>query len=97
MIIIEGDHVRVKLRIVMPKERQHLVLDDPLPAGLEAIDLSLRTMNPMHVWDSPTEYRDHGEDGKPLALARWQLAAGADVIAAVWPDGARNSVRVTVQ
>jgi uncharacterized protein YfaS (alpha-2-macroglobulin family) len=39
----EGDLVRVRLRVTVPEERHFLVLDDALPAGLEAVDLSLRT------------------------------------------------------
>ena len=41
--VTEGDLVRVRLRVTVPAERHFVVLDDPLPAGLEAIDLSLRT------------------------------------------------------
>jgi uncharacterized protein YfaS (alpha-2-macroglobulin family) len=41
----EGELVRVRLRITVPSERQFVVLDDALPAGLEAIDLSLRTVS----------------------------------------------------
>ncbi len=40
---VEGDLVRVRLRITVPEDRQFLIVDDALPAGLEAIDLSLRT------------------------------------------------------
>lgn len=39
----EGGLVRVRLRLTVPSERYMVVLDDPLPAGLEAVDLSLRT------------------------------------------------------
>jgi hypothetical protein len=39
----EGALVRVRLRIKLPSERRFLALEDPLPAGLEAVDLSLRT------------------------------------------------------
>jgi hypothetical protein len=39
----EGALVRVRLRIRIPAERRFLALTDPLPAGLEAVDLSLRT------------------------------------------------------
>jgi hypothetical protein len=39
----EGDLVRVRLRITVPAERHFVVVDDALPAGLEAVDLSLRT------------------------------------------------------
>ena len=39
----EGEIVRVRLRITIPNDREFLVVDDALPAGLEAVDLSLRT------------------------------------------------------
>jgi uncharacterized protein YfaS (alpha-2-macroglobulin family) len=45
--VVEGDLVRVRLRITAPATRYFLVLDDPLPAGLEAVDLSLRTASAM--------------------------------------------------
>ena len=41
--IVEGELVRVRLRITVPSTRQFVVVDDALPAGLEAVDLSLRT------------------------------------------------------
>lgn len=41
--VAEGDLVRVRLRLTVPTTRTFVVLDDALPAGLEAIDLSLRT------------------------------------------------------
>lgn len=41
--VTEGELVRVRLRITVPAERQFVVVDDPLPAGLEAVDLSLAT------------------------------------------------------
>ena len=39
----EGSLVRVRLRITVTADRQFVALTDPLPAGLEAVDLSLRT------------------------------------------------------
>jgi uncharacterized protein YfaS (alpha-2-macroglobulin family) len=39
----EGDLVRVRLRVTVPEQRDFLAVEDPLPAGLEAVDLSLRT------------------------------------------------------
>lgn len=39
----EGDLVRVRLRVSVPADRQYVALEDPLPAGLEPLDLSLRT------------------------------------------------------
>jgi uncharacterized protein YfaS (alpha-2-macroglobulin family) len=44
---VEGDLVRVRLKITVPSTRYFLVLDDALPAGLEAVDLSLRTASAM--------------------------------------------------
>ncbi len=42
--VAEGELVRVRLRITVPAERNFVILDDALPAGLEAVDLSLRTV-----------------------------------------------------
>jgi len=44
--VAAGEVVRVRLRITIPEDRGMVVLDDPLPAGLEAVDLSLRTVSP---------------------------------------------------
>ena len=41
--VVEGELVRVRVRITVPQDREFVVLDDALPAGLEAVDLSLRT------------------------------------------------------
>jgi hypothetical protein len=41
--VAEGELVRVRLRLTIPATRTFVVLDDALPAGLEAVDLSLRT------------------------------------------------------
>jgi hypothetical protein len=38
-----GDLVRVRLRVTVPRSRQFVVLDDALPAGLEAVNTDLRT------------------------------------------------------
>ncbi len=47
--VAEGEVVRVRLRVTVPEERSMVILDDPLPAGLEAVDLSLRTVSPFAV------------------------------------------------
>jgi hypothetical protein len=39
----EGDLVRARLRITVPSDREFVAVADPLPAGLEVVDLSLRT------------------------------------------------------
>lgn len=38
-----GDLVQVRLTLVVPQDRFYVVLDDPLPAGLEAVDATLLT------------------------------------------------------
>jgi hypothetical protein len=38
-----GKYVRVRLTIVVPSRRYFVAVDDPLPAGLEAVDLALKT------------------------------------------------------
>jgi uncharacterized protein YfaS (alpha-2-macroglobulin family) len=42
--VTEGDLVRVRIKVTVPEDRAFVVVDDGLPAGLEAIDLSLRTV-----------------------------------------------------
>jgi alpha-2-macroglobulin len=39
----EGELVRVRLRVTVPADRMFVVMEDPLPAGFEPIDLRLRT------------------------------------------------------
>ncbi len=39
----EGELVRVRLRITVPADRQFVAMEDLLPAGLEAVDVSYRT------------------------------------------------------
>lgn len=41
--VAAGALVRVFVRVTVTSERRFVVVDDPLPAGLEAVDLSLRT------------------------------------------------------
>jgi hypothetical protein len=38
-----GDVIRVKLTIVAPTDLHYAVIEDPLPAGFEGVDLSLKT------------------------------------------------------
>lgn len=51
----EGQLVRVRVRVTVPAERTFVVVDDPLPAGLEPVDLSLRTVSPFGAGASPLE------------------------------------------
>ena len=41
-----GETVRVKLTVLVPAERDYVVVEDLLPAGFEAIDARLRTVDP---------------------------------------------------
>ncbi|MDF1513014.1 MAG: alpha-2-macroglobulin family protein, partial [Anaerolineae bacterium] len=38
-----GDVLRVKLTVIAPTDLHYVVVEDPLPAGCEAVDLSLKT------------------------------------------------------
>ncbi|HEX6668314.1 MAG TPA: hypothetical protein VF061_02075, partial [Gemmatimonadales bacterium] len=63
----EGELVRVRLRLSVPAERHFVILDDALPAGLEAVDLSLRTVGglpgPGTADTAAAEPPTDGEDG----------------------------------
>lgn len=49
----EGDLVRVRLRITVPADREYLAVEDPLPAGLEVVDLSLGTTATLQPFATP--------------------------------------------
>jgi hypothetical protein len=38
-----GKYVRVRLTVVVPDRRYYVAVDDPLPAGLEGVDMKLKT------------------------------------------------------
>jgi uncharacterized protein YfaS (alpha-2-macroglobulin family) len=58
---VAGDLVLADLLLVNPKPRSHVVLDDPLPAGFEAIDLRLATTSGrLEAIDQPSD--DDGYD-----------------------------------
>lgn len=66
--VAAGELVRVRLRITVPAERHFVVLDDPLPAGLEPVDLSLRTVSPFGGWD-PTLLEADPATGEPVEVS----------------------------
>ncbi len=79
--VAEGQLVRVRLRITLPAERQFVVLDDPLPAGLEAVDLSLRTSGVLvGPGATPPEQAEH-EETEGESSYRWGWYYGS------WDDG----------
>ena len=70
---VEGDLVRVRLRITVPTVRYFMVLDDALPAGLEAVDLSLRTAAALPGPGGGAAEREESEEGESESGAggRW--------------------------
>ncbi|NLE45731.1 MAG: alpha-2-macroglobulin [Chloroflexi bacterium] len=51
-----GDAIQVKLTIIAPHDLYYVVVEDPLPAGAEAIDASLATVSLLE--QEPALYRD---------------------------------------
>jgi uncharacterized protein YfaS (alpha-2-macroglobulin family) len=73
--VAEGDLVRVRLRITVPSTRYFVVLDDALPAGLEAVDLSLRTASVMpgpgtSVTDENPDHEEKSDEPR-WGYGRW--------------------------
>ena len=67
--VTEGSLVRVRLRITVTADRQFVALTDPLPAGLEAVDLSLRTTGQLPgpgatIPETPTEAGEGEGEGE---------------------------------
>ncbi|HEV2670010.1 MAG TPA: alpha-2-macroglobulin family protein [Gemmatimonadales bacterium] len=62
--VTEGSLVRVRLWITIPSNRQFVALTDPLPAGLEAVDLSLRTTGELPGPGAATPENQPGETGE---------------------------------
>ncbi len=55
-----GDLVQVRLTLVVPDSLHYLVIDDPLPAGLEAVDASLQTSSQVPEAYQPEDYSRYG-------------------------------------
>jgi alpha-2-macroglobulin len=62
-----GDVVRVKLTVVVPADRNYVVLEDLLPAGLEPIDTKLRTTDVTLAARLEAERRDLAAAGQGQA------------------------------
>jgi uncharacterized protein YfaS (alpha-2-macroglobulin family) len=58
--IQRGELVRVRLTIVLPAAVHYLVVDDPLPAGLEAIDSTILTDTAVPTSYTITDYTERG-------------------------------------
>ena len=79
--VVEGELVRVRLRVTIPAERQFVVLDDPLPAGLEAVDLSLRTSGVLVGPGATREEQAEHEEAEGESSYPWGWYYGS------WDDG----------
>jgi uncharacterized protein YfaS (alpha-2-macroglobulin family) len=76
-----GALVRVRVRITVPEQRAFVAVEDPLPAGLEPVDLSLRTAvltaTAPRVTETPVGVRNEfwwGDEGDPMtawSIGRW--------------------------
>lgn len=74
--VTAGELVRVRLRLTVPAERHFVILDDALPAGLEAVDLSLRTVGVPGPGAADSAAVDpsvggEGEDGMRWVYGSW--------------------------
>ncbi len=70
--VAEGELVRVRLRITVPSERHFVILDDALPAGLEAVDLSLRTVGGVGPGAADSAAFEPADDGSlPWVYGSW--------------------------
>ncbi len=55
-----GDLVKVRLTVVVPDDVHYIVINDPLPAGLEAIDASITTDMTVPTKYTVQDYNDRG-------------------------------------
>ncbi|MCC6147687.1 MAG: Ig-like domain-containing protein [Anaerolineaceae bacterium] len=101
-----GEIVRGRLTIVVPQDTHYLLVEDPLPAGLEAVDASLKT-SPQgeaperYDWSSLSSsgwgwwYFDHVElRDEKIALSATYLPAGTYVYTYLARAGAAGSFHV---
>jgi len=58
--IQRGELVRVRLTVVIPAAVHYIVVDDPLPAGLEAIDSTILTDTAVPASYTLTDYEERG-------------------------------------
>lgn len=67
-----GDLVRVRLRVTVPADRAYVAVEDPLPAGLEPVDLSLRTSGTLQPFVTPESERARSDGDRDRDGPRWQ-------------------------
>jgi uncharacterized protein YfaS (alpha-2-macroglobulin family) len=71
----EGDLVRVRIRVTVLADREFVAIEDPLPAGLEAVDLSLRTSSALPPFEGAprlnAEQNAEGPLGQRYRYGSW--------------------------
>ena len=80
----EGDLVRVQLRVTVPADRQFVVIEDPLPAGLEPIDNSLLTSRTLDAFATPESRRPVPGDEQVGDEPFWQTIYFGGWVAGRW-------------
>lgn len=68
----EGDLVRVRLKVTVPADRAFVALEDPLPAGLEPIDVHLKTSAAFNVFSTPESERAQRAGDAEAESSPWQ-------------------------
>jgi len=68
----EGDLVRVRLRVTVPADRQFVAVEDPLPAGLEPVDLSLATSGTLQPFVTPESEQARLDGDRDRDGPHWQ-------------------------
>ena len=58
--IKRGELVKVRLTVVVPSAVHYIVINDPLPAGMEALDASLATDTAVPSSYTAQDYKDRG-------------------------------------
>ena len=66
-----GETVRVKVTVIAPADRKYVTVEDLLPAGLEAVDARLRTVDPKLKAQLDAERAAIAEKAAGMAIAPW--------------------------
>lgn len=66
----QGETVRVRLKLLVPKRHRYVAMEYHLPAGLESIDFQLKT-SPQNLAGKEQQCYP-GWDGKPRCISDWQ-------------------------
>ena len=70
--VTEGDLVRVRLRVTVPADREFVAVEDPLPAGLEPVDLTLKTSGTLQPFVTPVSEQARRDGDRDSESSTWQ-------------------------